>query len=153
MFSYKKLFEICVEELLKKVRVWCGCFCLNLVDFQSLEWKKVSWLFKFILKSMGVFVKFMLGLICFVCGNLGVLFEFDYMGFWCQYVVVMVGLYIFSGGIMKMSYVWIFYNDLENFWWICCGCNLCKSDYIFEDGMVFILGIKGRYVLLVRIYK
>lgn len=149
----KKSKETRAEQLLRMARARRGRFRSNLVDLQTLERKKVSWLSKSILKGLGVPSKPGTGSICPACGMRGTSFELDHMGPWRQYVAAMAGPHISSGGIMKMSHVRILYNDPENLWWICRGCNSRKSDYISEDGTVPTSGTKGRNVSLASIYK
>lgn len=153
MPSHKKSQETHAERLLKQARARRGRFRSNLVDLQKLERKKVTWLSKSILKGMGVAPKPKTGSICPACGRPGTSFELDHMGPWRQYIAAMAGPHISSGGLIAMSHVRILYNDPENLWWICRGCNSKKSDYISEDGTVPTSGTKGRHVPLSHIYK
>ncbi|MDR6675171.1 hypothetical protein [Xanthomonas sp. 1678] len=115
------------------------------VRLKDLERKKVSWLSKKILTSMGVPAKPGPGSICPRCGAASAAFELDHMGPWRQYVAAMAGPHLINGKI-KLSYVRALYNDPENLWWICRSCNGRKSDYISEDGSFPVSGVRGRDV-------
>lgn len=149
---YVSLNETRAKQLLRVAKAKRARFRSSLVDLQTLERKKVSWLSKTILQGMGVPSKPLPGAKCPSCGNPGSSFELDHMGPWRQYVAAMAGPHISSGGIIKLSYVRILYNDPENLWWICRNCNSRKSDYISEDGSVPTSGVKGRNVSLSNIY-
>jgi hypothetical protein len=153
MPSHKKPEKTRAEHLLERARAKRARFKSNLVNLQKLERRKISWLSKSILKSMGVPAKPLSGSTCPSCGMPGTSFELDHMGPWRQYVAALAGPHISSGGYIRMSHVRILYNDPENLWWICRRCNSRKSDYISEDGTVPTSGTRGRDVSLARIYK
>ncbi|GLQ91203.1 hypothetical protein [Dyella acidisoli] len=147
MPSHKK-GETHSKTLVRKARSHGARFRSNLVNLNTLERKKVSWLSKSILYKMGVPAKPKWGSICPSCGKKGDSFELDHMGPWRQYIAAVAGPHISKGGIIKIRHVRMLYNDPHNLWWICKKCNGKKSDFISEDGSVPMSGVKGRNVKL-----
>lgn len=140
------------KKLLRRARAYRARFRSTIVNLNTLERKKVSWLSKSILVKLGVPAKPGILAKCPNCGKVGGPFELDHMGPWRQYVAALAGPHISATGEIKLKHVRMLYNDPENLWWICKSCNGKKSDYISSDGSVATAGIRGRDVDLGKIY-
>jgi len=134
------------KQLMRKAKGHGARFRPTLVNLQTLQRKKVSWLSKSILTDMGVKPKPKSGSICPNCLKPGTSFELDHMGPWRPYVAALAGPHISKSGMIKLSHVRMLYNDPDNLWWICKKCNRRKSDFISEDGSFPTSGVQGRSV-------
>jgi hypothetical protein len=107
------------------------------IDLDTVSRKKLGWFGSTILKDLGIDEKPAPGSKCQNCGKVSSSFELDHMSPWRHYAApFMTGEFIKKSGgkiLVRADALKVLYNDPENLWWICRGCNNPKSDKIPES--------------------
>lgn len=98
--------------------------------------RRISWFSKGIQQGIGVADKPASGAVCPACGKKAKAWQLDHINPWRQYVASALDPAVVTWDgtdiWVDINQVRALYNDPQNLWWICSGCNGKKSDYALD---------------------